>query len=182
MKFNYLNRILHRDIGYFFFGMTIIYALSGIALNHRNDWNPSYIIEAKKIWFNGISGKTDFSQKEVITLLEQIDEDDNYKKHYYPDSQTMKVFLDGGSLEVNLQNGEGYLEKISRRPLFYQVNLLHYNPGKWWTYFSDIFAVALLILAITGLFIVKGKNGLKWRGAILAIVGIIIPILFLFVL
>ncbi|HKL38702.1 MAG TPA: hypothetical protein VJ876_07375, partial [Bacteroidales bacterium] len=49
MKWRKLNRILHRDLGYFFFGMTLIYALSGIALNHIDDWNPSYSIESEEI-------------------------------------------------------------------------------------------------------------------------------------
>ncbi|MDV7392429.1 hypothetical protein RZS08_13780, partial [Arthrospira platensis SPKY1] len=35
-------RVIHRDSGYFLFGMTIIYAVSGIALNHINDFDPSY--------------------------------------------------------------------------------------------------------------------------------------------
>ena len=44
MKFRRLIRILHRDIGYVAFGLTIIYSISGIAVNHVNDWNPNYII------------------------------------------------------------------------------------------------------------------------------------------
>jgi hypothetical protein len=39
------SRIIHRDFGYIFFGVTLIYALSGIALNHLSDWNPNYSVE-----------------------------------------------------------------------------------------------------------------------------------------
>ena len=28
------NNAIHRDLGYFFFGMTIIYSISGVVLNH----------------------------------------------------------------------------------------------------------------------------------------------------
>jgi hypothetical protein len=35
-------RGLHRDFGFFAVGLTIIYATSGIAVNHIGDWNPSY--------------------------------------------------------------------------------------------------------------------------------------------
>jgi len=56
---------------------------------------------------------------------------------------------------------------------------LHYNPQKWWTIFSDIYAASLIILAITGLFILKGKNGITGRGAWLTILGTLIPLLFL---
>ena len=44
MNLSKLNRVSHRDIGYLIAGLTIIYALSGIALNHKNDWNPNYIL------------------------------------------------------------------------------------------------------------------------------------------
>ncbi|HQL31599.1 MAG TPA: hypothetical protein PLM67_15390, partial [Thermoanaerobaculales bacterium] len=33
----------HRDVGYFIAGLTVIYAVSGIAVNHIDDWNPSYV-------------------------------------------------------------------------------------------------------------------------------------------
>jgi len=39
------SKILHRDFGFFFVGATIIYGLSGIALNHLHDWNPNYAVE-----------------------------------------------------------------------------------------------------------------------------------------
>ena len=80
---------------------------------------------------------------------------------------------------IDLGTGKGILEKIRRRPLFYEVNFLHYNPGKLWTWFSDIFSGALVLLAITGLFILRGKNGITGRGAWLTIAGLIVPILFL---
>ncbi|HPE87100.1 MAG TPA: peptidase, partial [Bacteroidales bacterium] len=34
MNFRKIVRITHRDLGYFFFAMTLIYALSGIGMNH----------------------------------------------------------------------------------------------------------------------------------------------------
>jgi hypothetical protein len=80
---------------------------------------------------------------------------------------------------VNLDDGFLTIERTTKRPFFNQMNFLHYDPKLWWTLFSDVFAVALIFLAISGLFILKGKNGLKWRGAILATVGLILPIIFL---
>ena len=43
------NRVVHRDFGYLFLGMTIIYALSGIAINHIKDWNPNYVLYTEEI-------------------------------------------------------------------------------------------------------------------------------------
>ena len=34
--------VLHRDVGYLAVGLTLAYGISGIAVNHRADWNPSY--------------------------------------------------------------------------------------------------------------------------------------------
>ncbi len=39
-----LNRSFHRDIGYFCVGLILIYAISGIAVNHIDSWNPSYVL------------------------------------------------------------------------------------------------------------------------------------------
>jgi hypothetical protein len=58
-------------------------------------------------------------------------------------------------------------------------NYLHYNPKKWWTVISDIYAISLILLATTGLFIIKGKNGIKGRGAWLTGLGIIVPVVYL---
>ena len=35
-------RAVHRDLGYIVVSLTIAYALSGIAVNHIDDWNPNY--------------------------------------------------------------------------------------------------------------------------------------------
>ena len=45
MNLSKFNRVTHRDMGYLIAGLTIIYALSGIALNHKNNWNPNYIFD-----------------------------------------------------------------------------------------------------------------------------------------
>ena len=61
------------------------------------------------------------------------------------------------------------------------MNLLHYNNlKKFYTWFSDLYAVGLIILAITGMFVLRGKNGILGRGAWLAAIGIIVPALFIF--
>ena len=37
-----LLRALHRDFGYTAVGLTVVYALSGLAVNHIGDWDPSF--------------------------------------------------------------------------------------------------------------------------------------------
>ena len=174
------SRFLHRDIGYFFIGTSIIYGLSGIALNHMADWNPSYSVDTKEFTTTIDLSKSDEVLNNIYSLLDDVDDRDNYKKHYYPDEDVLKIFLSGGStVIVDLETGDVFAEYLRKRIVFYEVNFLHYNPSKWWMWFSDIFAGALIFLAITSLFMVKGKKGIVGRGGIYMTLGIIIPILFL---
>jgi hypothetical protein len=180
MKLRKLNRDLHRDLGYLFFAMTVIYGLSGIALNHIDDWNPNYIIRTKEISAEKSTiNLTNISREDAQLLVKEIAPGEKYKNHYLPDKETLKIFLKDGSVTINTQTGQGTLETSKRRPLFHQVNYLHYNPRKWWTIYSDIFAGSLILLAVTGLFVLKGKTGITGRGAWLTSAGIIIPIVFL---
>ncbi len=182
MNWRKLNRILHRDLGYFFFGMTIIYALSGIALNHLDDWNPSYVITQEEFTLENLpEKKSRIDQSYARSVAAKFDEKDSFKNYYFPEPGQLKIFIEDGSIEVNLKSGEGSIEKSEKRPVFYQVNYLHYDPGKWWTWFSDIYATGLIIIAITGLFILRGKKGIKGRGAWLTTLGIIVPVIFLIV-
>jgi len=174
------SRILHRDIGFFFIGASFVYGLSGIALNHLNDWNPNYSVEREFFTSSIDLSQNDKTQKQVEKLVSQFDEVNNLRKFYYPNPETIKIFLKGGSsIVVNIKTGEGQAEFLKKRMLFYQVNFLHYNPNYWWTWFSDIFAAALILFSITSLFMVRGKKGIVGRGGIYALAGIIIPVLFL---
>ncbi len=174
------SRILHRDIGFFFVGASIIYGLSGIALNHIKDWNPNYSVDLTKFKTTEDLSKNNVTKEKVINFLNKQNINKNFKNYYFPEKNKIKIFLDGGSsVVVNTKTGEGKAEIISKRLIFYDVNFLHYNPQKWWTIFSDTFAGALIFLAISSLFMIKGKKGVWGTGGIYVILGIIIPILFL---
>ena len=174
------SRLLHRNIGFFFIGATIIYGLSGIALNHLNDWNPNYSVTINEFNTELNLKKSGDLEENILKLLDDIDDRDNYKKHYFPEKKYLKIFLKGGSsVIVNTETGNGQAEYLRKRAIFYDVNYLHYNPHNWWMWFSDIFAGALIFLAITSIFMVRGKKGAFGRGGIYIALGIIIPILFL---
>jgi hypothetical protein len=181
MNISKFNRITHRDLGYLIAGLTIIYAISGIALNHKHDWNPNYIIENQE-FSTDINFTRETLNKEVAQdILKGVPGSPVYKTWYYPSGNVLTIFVEGGSVRINTKTGKGVIERIGKRPLFYQINFLHYNPGRWWKYFSDIFCIALITVTITGLFIIKGRNGITRRGAILTAIGIILPLLFLFI-
>lgn len=181
MNINRLNRITHRDIGYLIAGMTIIYAISGIALNHKHDWNPNYIFDNRAFRTEIPVQRENFNDEVAKNILDELKLGSEFKASYFPSGNKATIFINGGYVQVNSLTGEGVIERISKRPLFYQVNFLHYNPGKWWKWFSDIFCVALILVTVTGLFLVKGRNGITKRGAVLTLAGIILPLIFLFI-
>lgn len=173
---------MHRDFGFLFFGLTLVYSISGIALNHLDDWNPNYIIIREEITIeNPARLYPGVSKAEVKEVMKELGEEKNYKNHYFPESGQIKVFLKGGAVYINTESGYGLLEIVRRRPLFREMNYLHYNPLESWKWISDVFAGALIILAITGLFLIKGSKGITGRGAWLTILGILIPVIFLYI-
>ncbi|MBN2664481.1 MAG: PepSY-associated TM helix domain-containing protein [Bacteroidales bacterium] len=174
------SRILHRDIGYFFLGASLIYGLSGIALNHLRDWNPNYVVDFKEINIDNTFEKG-ASKDEIIEWVNVNNFNGKYKTHYYPEPNQAKIYLTNSiTVYLNLNNGSAVIETLKKRTIFYHTNYLHYNPGKWWTWFSDAFAGALILFAITALFMVRGKKGAWGRGGIYIILGILIPLLVLF--
>jgi hypothetical protein len=183
MNWRKINRIIHRDFGYFFFGMTIIYCLSGIALNHKviDNWNTEYKITSKKISLQDIpESRSEIDKDYAKKLTARFDSEEHFKNYYFPEPNTLKIFIEDGNITINIETGKGQVEFSRKRPLFYEINYLHYNPNRWWTWISDIFSGALILIAISGLFILKGKKGIKGRGAWLTIAGILVPIIFLF--
>ena len=176
------SRTIHRDLSFFFSGMVLIYAISGIVMNHRNTINPNYSVERQEYTITEVMPpQAGMEKDDVLKLLAPLGEEKNYTKHYFPKTDVMKVFLKGGSnLLVNVKTGEAVYESVTRRPLIGAMSRLHYNPGQWWTYFADIFAIALIIITLSGIIMLKGNKGIIDRGGIEVIVGILIPILFLF--
>ncbi len=181
IKWRKWNNILHRNLGYFFFGVIIIYSVSGIALNHLKDWNPSYIVENKHIQINNLENYLPISSESIKNILTSNKIDLKYKTHYKPNTHSIKIFLEGGSLNIDLNTKSAIFESVRRRPVFYQFNYLHYNPGKLWTWFSDFFALALIIISVTGLFVIKGKNGIKKRGIIIVGIGLLVTLIIIFI-
>lgn len=170
-------RGIHRDLSFFFAGMIIIYSLSGLFMNHRHSINPSYTVSRHEYKINTpLPGKEKMNKEKVLELLRPLNEEKNFTQFYFPQPQQMKVFLKGGSsLTVNTSTGETVYESVKSRPLIAPMVKLHFNPGSWWTWFADIFAVSLILITLTGLWMVKGNKGLWGRGGIELIAGILIP-------
>jgi len=178
MRWRRLVIATHRDVGYFFAGLTVLYAISGIAVNHIEDWNPSYVIGTETAEVGELPrAEAEDLATEVLRRL-NISEEPKSVVRMAPDE--LKIFLDRRTLTVTLPSGRVVDERTRRRFAFFELNYLHLNHGKgFWTWFADLYAVGLLTLACTGIFIITGKKGLGGRGRWLLITGLSIPLLYL---
>ncbi len=167
--------VLHRDVGYLAVALTIAYAISGIAVNHIADWNPNYRVTKTFTTVAPITG-TDAPDADAIMAMamERLALTEAPRSSFQPDSNTMQLFYKGTTYHVDLPTGKVMVEATRSRPVLFEMNQLHLNHSKRaWTWIADIYALALLLLAITGLFVLKGKNGITRRGAWLTAAGFV---------
>ena len=109
------SRLIHRDLSFFFAGMVLIYAISGIVMNHRDTINPNFSIERKEYKIaEKLPGKEGMKRENVLTLLQPLGEEGNYTKHYFPKADIMKVFLKYGKNNERVITG---LKRISKPAL-----------------------------------------------------------------
>lgn len=177
MKWRKAFRAVHRDVGYAAVALTIAYGLSGIAVNHIEDWNPSYSYATESVAVGPLpAGSLDAKAAHVVAAL-ALDPRD-VRGHVQENERELRVFLRGGSeVRLDMTTGTGTHMAVTERAVFFQVNALHLNNLKGaWTWIADIFALALIALAITGLFMNKGDRGFMGRGKYFVLGGLAIPI------
>lgn len=176
MNFRKTLRSLHRDFGYLVVGITFIYTISGIALNHRTDWNPHYSLVSEELAVP-VSNQTEFGTNEINSLLQKFEYQTEYRKHFTSKSGEIKIFVESGTVIYSPTKGLAELEILKRRPFFFQINKIHLaQTSRLWIWISDIMAGFLLFVAISGLFLLKGKNGIRGRGLWLTGIGVVIPL------
>ena len=161
---------LHRDVGYLAVGLTIAYAISGIAVNHIADWNPNYRVTKT---FTAVEPMTAVAPSDLVpAAMERLGLAEPPRSAFQPDSHTVQLFYKGTVYHVDLPTGQVMVEATQSRPVLFEMNQLHLNHAKRaWTWIADLFALALMLLAITGLFVLKGRLGITGRGAWLTAAG-----------
>lgn len=172
-------RVLHRDVGYFLTGLVVVFAISGVAVNHVESWNPSYARSSSAVAIGPLAATDlDGMEREVAARVPLDPAEVRGRRRASPSS--FQVFLEeGGEVSLDPATGNGTLLRVARRPLLFETNVLHLNHLKGsWTFVSDAFAVLLAGLAISGLFMLKGRNGLAGRGKWLVAGGLVVPVAF----
>ena len=168
-------RAIHRDFGYLAVGFTIIYAVSGLAINHIADWDPNFTSYTKESTIAPIPA--DVPDEEAIARAKAAVGATSAPRSVLRAGD--EIHLDWDNRSVVVYGDSGLVVDQGRESRFFLrvANWLHYNRGKKaWTYMADLYAVMLLYLAVSGLFMIKGKLGLKWRGALLVSLGVAVPL------
>lgn len=172
-------RALHRDIGYVAVGLTFVYALSGIAVNHITDWSdgdPSFKTYSRTVDVGRLDGDDAAIADE---LRRRLGIDETPREIYRASPDELEVLFDKRSLHVDLANGKVVDEGQEPRFLLRAANWLHLNRGKKaWTYVADAYAAGLMLLATSGMFMIAGRKGFLGRGAVLVLLGILVPVVY----
>lgn len=176
-----LNRALHRDLGFLCAGLTVLYCVSGVAVNHVSDWNPNYRVVRRAAALPDAAGLT--GEALLAKVTPALSSPGPFKNSFAVSPSRTRLFYEGALVDVETATGNLEIEEAVERPVLYALNHLHLNRAKgWWTHVADLFAVALAALAVSGLFLTRGTKGLAGRGGILFAAGILLPLLALLLL
>ena len=177
------NRLIHRYLGFFCVGLVLVYAGSGLAVNHVGDWNPNYIIRDDTVQLAELPAAGLASPALVDDVLDQLGLDGPARGSFRSAPDQLEVFIEGGTVSIDLASGRATVELVRDRPVLRSLNFLHLNEPKGvWTAVADAFAVALILLALTGLVMVRGPKGIRGTGGWFLGAGLLLPLLFLLLL
>lgn len=175
-------RNTHRDIAYFYLGLIIAFSISGIFLNHRQDWHPRrYTVSTTEVKVKLPDNQEMINDDFIASFTSENNIDDQLRRFQRTET-SLRISYVSHDVEVDLASGEGIITTYKTTPVLGQMTKLHVDTSKWWIYYSDIFGVAMLTIAITGMFIQTGDKSFKKRGWKLALIGLLFPLVFLFLL
>lgn len=172
-------RAIHRDAGYLAVGITFIYAVSGIAVNHLTDFSdgdPSFRTYQTTHEVGPVPGDDPAAADAVRSKLGITEAPTEI---YRSEPNTLDILFDKRTLHVDTSTG--HVVEDGQKPRFFLrvANWLHLNRGKKaWTYVADAYAFGLLLLATSGMFMIAGKKGFLGRGVVLVALGIAIPVVY----
>ncbi|MFA8434957.1 MAG: PepSY-associated TM helix domain-containing protein [Marinifilaceae bacterium] len=174
-------RLLHLNLGFFFAGLILSFAISGILLNHREDFNSqTYVVRSESIHADidkSLLEQSESYGKELSKLFTQCE-----FRGYRLDGDELRIYYSDAFAFIDIVSGEGTIEYFQKIPVVGQMIFLHQLTKKTWVYYSDIFALALIVITLSGVLMAKGRYSIKNRGWSLILAGLIFPILILLII
>jgi len=163
---NYYMRTLHRDIGFLVIGFTLIFCISGILLIFR---------------------ETEFLKKEQIvekTMSPNMEGSDISKALHLRDFKILKeegniIYFQNGNYDKSTGNISYSTKEL---PSFLnKLNNIHKTSSKSFIHwFTLIYGVALLFLAVSSFWMYKPKTKMFRRGIGFAAIGFVIAAIVMF--
>jgi hypothetical protein len=166
---------LHRDVGFLLVGVSLVYALSGIFMNHMNGQDPAYRVLRGHVQLDPF-----LSREELAARWPASSGDLPALKRVLPlDEEHERLVLDGGTGVYTRSTGSVEHERYERNAFIYWIDKLHYSKVRGWGIVADVFAASLIFLALSGLLMVKGRRGIAGRGKWLLLAGLLLPLLYI---
>jgi len=163
---NYYMRSLHRDIGFFVIGLTIIYGLSGILLIYRE----TGFLKTEKHIEEKLNPNIPESELGMVLHMKNFE---------VTKTDGDIVYFQNGT--YNQATGIANYSEKTLPDFFDKLNKLHKASSRsivhW---FTTLFGVSLLFLAISSFWMYKPKTKMFRRGIILAGSGFVLSIILLF--
>ena len=117
-KNNFRN--LHRDLGYFYVGLIISFAISGILMNHRNSWHADkYTTEIKAIKIN-LPKENEITDEFAENLGKSLGLEDKMRRQNIKKGN-LKISFENHDIEIDLKTGKGELVSFIKTPIISQM-------------------------------------------------------------
>ena len=158
-------RALHRDIGFFVVGLTVVYALSGLVLTYRDTGLLKREQQVEKTLARGL-GSCELARALHLRDLEVIDEDAG-----------MIRFRKG---TYNRENGQLRYRAMELPGALKAMVSLHKTPSRSGKhYFALLYSACLLFLALSSFWMFPRASGKRRRGFKMAGAGLVLALLLL---
>ena len=146
-------------------------------MNHIADWDSNFQNVTRTYTVQIAPGE--HGDDDLAALVAASQHIEGKPKEVYREGDDLEILYDHRTLHVDLPTGKVVDEQQKPRFFVRTANWLHLNRGKKaWKYFADAYALGLLVLATSGLFMLPGRKGLVGRGAVFVTIGIAIPLLY----
>ncbi len=166
-SFNHYIRALHRDIGFFVIGLTVVFCASGIVLIFRD---TDFLIYEKTV------------EKQIEPNLESSELGKELRLRNIGDVKVGDEVISFDNGTYNRTTGKAVYTIKELPSLFRKLNTLHKAPsGNWLHWFSMIYGILLLFLALSSFWMYKPNSKLFKRGIIITCTGLLVAALLLII-
>lgn len=159
---------MHRDLGYFFIGACVVYGVSGFVLSLR-----SFGVDlANTREAVAVQLPVAVSSDSLVAVWERYRGELPAARSVRAGSdESFRLMVPGARLEYSPGDGQVRGELVTPRRGLSLFNRLHYNRSGSWEWIGAFFGVGLVLLAVTGAVLLRGRRGFWRRGVWFMLAG-----------